>query len=118
IRRRLDRLRGALLAQLEQPQTRLPLRQALKRRGEPFAAEHSRIDPVGELAEPRDRGPDLALGPDELRVLPARGEAERDRDADEPLLRAVVEVALEPAPLAVRGGHQTGARCTQIGELL
>src|SRR4051794_41830416 len=39
-----------------------------------------------------------------------------ERDRDESLLRAVVEVALEPAPLRVAGGDDALARGAQLGE--
>ena len=39
------------------------------------------------------------------------------RDRDESLLRAVVQVALEPAPLCVAGGDDALARGAQLGEL-
>jgi hypothetical protein len=34
------------------------------------------------------------------------------------LLHAVVEIALEPAPLGVGGGDQAGPRCAQLVERL
>ncbi len=42
------------------------------------------------------------------------GEAQLDRQRDEVLLGAVVEVALELAPLRVAGGHDAGARGAQL----
>ena len=41
-------------------------------------------------------------------------QAELQGDADEPLLRAVVEVALEPPPLVVAGGDDPLARVLQL----
>ena len=42
------------------------------------------------------------------------GEPERERERDEPLLRAVVEVALQPAALLVRGLDDPRARGAQL----
>ena len=63
------------------------------------------------LARGRDQ-PDGFLGVD---LDPVLGEAERDRQRHQPLLRAVVEVALDPPPRGVPGLDQPGARS---GELL
>ena len=41
-------------------------------------------------------------------------DADREHERDEPLLRAVVQVALEPAPLLVGGGDETRARDHQL----
>ena len=43
--------------------------------------------------------------------------AERQPDRDQPLLRAVVEVALEPAALLVAGGDDARARRLDLGQL-
>ena len=45
---------------------------------------------------------------------PRLGEAERHGDRDEPLLRAVVEVALDPPALGVGGGDDALARVAQV----
>ena len=58
---------------------------------------------------------------DGLRHLPrvVRGQSEPSGDRDEPALGAVVEVALEPATLVVRGEHDPGSRRADAsGELL
>ena len=52
-------------------------------------------------------------GPGSLVLQVAQGEADRD----EPLLRAVVDVALEPAALLVAGGDDAGARRLDLGQL-
>ena len=44
----------------------------------------------------------------------AAGQAERQREADEVLLGAVVQVALDPAPGVVRRGDDAGARGAQL----
>ena len=44
------------------------------------------------------------------------GEAERHRDRDEPLLRAVVQVALDPPPLRLGRLDEARARSLQLGE--
>jgi hypothetical protein len=54
--------------------------------------------------------------PSSVRVRAAR-QADRHREARERLLRAVVEVPLEPPPLGVRRTHDRGARGAQPIEL-
>ena len=44
------------------------------------------------------------------------GQAERHRDRHEPLLRPVVEIALDPPPLGLGGLHQARPRRLQLGE--
>ena len=44
----------------------------------------------------------------------AAREPQRQRQADEVLLRAVVQVALDPAPRVVARGHDAGARRAQL----
>ena len=75
------------------------------------------MDPARELAELFERLRKLVRGLAEetIRllgvVLDARlREAEHERERDEPLLGAVMEVALEAAPLDVAGLDQAGAR--------
>ncbi|HTE63610.1 MAG TPA: hypothetical protein VK631_24855, partial [Solirubrobacteraceae bacterium] len=74
-------------------------------------AEHRGVDPARELAQLLDRELRLLAGlGDQLRRArgigrDARlGEPERDGHRDQPLLRAVVEVALDPPALGVGGG--------------
>ena len=50
-----------------------------------------------------------------VRGQPRPGEAQLEHDRDEALLRAVVEVALEPAALVVAGPDQARARGDQVG---
>jgi hypothetical protein len=45
------------------------------------------------------------------------GQAQLDRQGGEPLLGAVVEVALDAAPLTVGGGHDPGPRSPEFGRL-
>ena len=79
------------------------------------------MDPAGELAELlQPEGELLARAVQELvgsagvvRELRLR-HSERERERDEPLLRAVVEVALEPAPLCVARLDDAGARRGQL----
>ena len=78
------------------------------------------MDAARELAQLLDRELRLlARLRDELRGAvgiagdPRLGEPERDGHRDEPLLRAVVEVALDPPPLGVGGGDDALARVAQ-----
>ena len=43
------------------------------------------------------------------------GHPQRQRQRHQPLLRAVVEVALQPPALGVRGGDHTGPGAAQLG---
>ena len=47
--------------------------------------------------------------------LPA-DQVQEQRDADEPLLRAVVEVALDPPPLGIAGGDDPRARLAHVAD--
>ena len=71
--------------------------------------QHGGVDAAGEVAQLDERllGLAVRLRDEPLgvhRVLGGPRAAERHRECDEPLLRAVVEVALDPAPLGVGGG--------------
>ena len=92
-------------------------RQRVERRPEPVVLEHGRMHAAGELAQllerraraPRARRPCLLLRrPGRARRRSSSRSCERERD--EPLLRAVVEVALEPPALGVAGLDEPGAR--------
>ena len=119
----LDRLRRALGevdGQLDRE--RRALQQRLDRRLEPVVGEHRGVQPARELAQLGQRRAELLAraldrGVRGRRVLvdQAVGDPQADRERDEPLLRAVVEVALEPPPLAVAGGDHARPR---RGELL
>ena len=55
------------------------------------------------------------LGGERRVVELAAREPQRQRETDEVLLRAVVQVALEPAPRVVGRGDDAGARGAQLG---
>ena len=85
----------------------------LQRRDQPLVREERRIDAAREVAQILDRLPRRGLEVREhrLRLLGIAvdepfGQAELHRERDELLLRAVVEVALELAPLLVLGVDQ------------
>jgi len=74
-------------------------------------AEHRRVQAARDLAQLGERRRQLVAGARErcvrlLRVLVDQpvGDPDPDGERDEPLLGAVVEVALEPPPLGVAGG--------------
>ena len=82
--------------------------QLLESDREPALDQQRRVDALGQLAQllerERQRGPRLAH--DRRRVALVRGQLgleqpERHRDRDQPLLRPVVKVALDPAALGV-----------------
>ena len=84
---------------------------------EPAVGEHRRVDAVRERTQLVERlvhlvlelaqALDAALGipPDDL-----LRQLELDPQRDEPLLGAVVQVALDPAPLVLGAGRDAGAR--------
>ena len=94
-------------------------REPLQRRGQPVL-EHRRVEPARELAQLGHRQRELvARRRHELlrrRVVvdAALQQAQLERDRDEPLLGAVVEVALEPAALGVARRHDPLARRPQL----
>ena len=67
------------------------------------------VDVVLELAQPR--GALLGIAQDDV-----LGELELDPERDEPLLGAVVQVALDPAPLLLRAGREAGARELELAQ--
>ena len=78
----------------------------------------------GDRAQVGDRGADLADRSVERRVDRQRAARQRaldpaqhDAERDEPLLRAVVQVALDPPPLGVPGLGDPRARGLDLGEL-
>ena len=96
-------------------------RQRLKAHGEAVVAEHRRVDSLGQLPELLHRrrqvlsrgGPGAA--PSSESGLRLRGRpAPVQRERDQPLLRAVVEIALEPPALGVARLHDPGARALQL----
>jgi hypothetical protein len=83
------------------------------------------MDAVRELAQLGDRLTELCLGfveaRHELAILVGSElraeEAQREREPDETLLGAVVEVALEPAALGITGLDDADTRGAEIGQL-
>ncbi len=79
------------------------------------------MDASGEFAEFGDRLLDLVLRARENvgsgRVGAGSLETERDGKCHEPLLRAVVKVALDAAPFGVGCGDDPAARCAHLREL-
>src|SRR5207249_808242 len=86
-----------------------------------FVAEKGWVDSPGEVAELGDRLLDLVLCAREYvgcgRVGPRGFEAERYGKGHEPLLRTVVEVALDAATLGVACGDDPAARRAHLREL-
>ena len=86
------------------------VRRGAQRLGQPAVAQQRRVDAVRELAQLAERRLDVAAQLLEHRLDGLRiglhelaGQADLDRERDEVLLRAVVEVALDPAPGLVGG---------------
>ena len=83
------------------------LGERLERRGEPLVDEHRGKDAASELAQLGQRAVQLRLrGVDEPGGVSAdlrAQEPQREREHHEPLLRPVVQVALEPTALGIAG---------------
>ena len=79
------------------------LRGGRDRGRQPVAVEAGRVQAMGEFTQLLERAFERGVGGGDLPTLRsgdgARGDSERETQRDEPLLRAVVEVALEPAAL-------------------
>ena len=88
---------------------------------ETLVPEQRRVDSPCQLAELDERildvvlcaGEDIRCG----RIGASRFEAERDGKGHEALLRSVVEVSFDPAPLGVGSGDDPAARRTHFCEL-
>ena len=93
-------------------------------RREPFLREYGRMDATRQLAQFLDRNLKLVdrLGEDplDLRIeIPAElalSKPELERKRDQSLLRTVVQVALDPAPLRVGRLGQARAGSLQLGQ--
>ena len=95
----------------------------LQRNLQPVTAEHGRVQAAGHGAQLLERGRDLAPRPLELsrrlgvvRQVPLE-HAQLERERDEPLLGAVVEVALEPLALLLAGLDHARARALELLQL-
>ena len=92
--------------------------------GEPAGDEHRRRDPAREVAQLGDRRARLAARlADEVGELglvgqPRLGAAELHAQGHEPRLRAVVEVALDPAQLRVLHVERPAARARELVDAL
>ena len=107
---------------VEPDRHRGPAGQRPQRGGEPALGEHGRVDAPGQLAQ-LVHGRRRLLGQGvELRVqlVRARGHGrlrrpQLHREGDQPLLGAVVQVALDPAAGVVGRGDDPGPRRGQLG---
>ena len=109
VRRNLERLgKPALDVDLQLHGHRGPRGELLERDCEPVAADDRRVQASGDLAQLCQRSRDLSPGPVDPRldvrvaVDSPLEHAQLEGERDEPLLRAVVEVALEQLPLTLR----------------
>ena len=102
--------------------TRRALGERLERGAQAAVGEHRRVDAARELAQLLQRERELLRrvrrgsrrrAPGSERELALR-EAERERERDEPLLRAVVQVPLEPPPLGVGRLDEPHARAAEL----
>ena len=122
----LERLGQAPCTRRRAAPARRRARRAARARRQPMAADHGRMDSPRHLTQLVQRCLDLASRP----LEPPRGrgsaspglleQAQLERERDEPLLRTVVQVALQPLPLPLtRLDHRArepraprGARCS------
>ena len=79
------------------------------------------MDAAGQLAQLLERVRELGAGPAEelsrgvgIARQPGLSEPQRKRERDEPLLRAVVQVAFEPPAFGVAGLDDARARAAQL----
>ena len=103
--------------------TVLRLARPAQGRVEAALGQHRRVDAAGELAQLGRRLAQVGASPRRAARGPRpgrsstsrrRGHAQRHRDADELLLGAVVEVALDPPPRLVGGLDDARARLPQL----
>ena len=117
VRGGLDRRGQPLLRQLHLHlhRHRRPLGERVDRRGEPAVGEDRGMDAARELAQLRQRARQPLRQLVDRRVLQPRLEHPQvQRERDELLLRAVVQVALDPAPRGVAGRHDPRPREPQL----
>src|SRR6266545_1449720 len=91
-----------------------------ERGGETGLAQDDRVEAAGDAPQVVDRFPDFGLREVQV-VLGGRcsrpEQPHRQREADESLLRAVVQISLEPPPLLVTCGEDSTSRGAKVGEL-
>ena len=115
VRGGLDRGEEALVGQRAEAHRRVAdLGERLDRSGESFVGQHRRVDAAGELAQLVERGAQLGDGGVDLIADLGAQQPQREREHHQPLLGAVVEIALEPAALGIAGLDGTGARRAQL----
>ena len=123
--RSLDAAREARHLGVDGDRQRRSPRQRAQRLGQAVLAQHGRIDAAGELAEILDGGAELGRGLFEQRadvdaltgLVPAPRDLQRQRERDEALLRAVVDVALDAPPLGVLRGDDARAGGAHVLQL-
>ena len=122
--RRLDGAGRRSVADGQLDRHRRAPRERGERGGESFLGEDRRVDAAGERAQLGERVDGLGVRLGEELVEggaavgePAAGELEREPDPEQALLGAVVEVALEAAPLGVAGFDDARAGGAHLGEL-
>ena len=124
VRGHLERLGQAPVDLDREPNRhRRPGGELLERDRQPVTREHGRMEPARDGAQLLERHRDLALRL--VQSLPRIGvvaqllleHAQLEREGDQPLLRAVVQVALQPLPLPLPGLDHTCARALQLLEM-
>ena len=122
---RLDRRRQPLGRRLDDlDRDRGAAGEPAQRRREAAVAEHDGVDAAGQLAQLGGRRRELGhrlveqlAGHLRVGVELAARQAQVHGERHQPLLGAVVEVALDPAPLGVAGVDDAGARGAQLLDL-
>src|SRR4029450_10108828 len=94
----------------------------LERHFQSVSAQDSRMDAAGDVAELLERASDLTtrlIDPSlsfRIRAQPLLEQAELEREGDQPLLRAVVEIALQSLPLPLACSYHPRAGALQLFE--
>ena len=121
----LDRLvaAGPRRSTVEPDRDRSVRGERLERDRQPVPAEHRRVQAARDVAQLLERERDLASRPTRAGACASGSpssmlleQAELERERDQPLLGAVVEVALEPLALLLSGLDHAPARAPQLLE--
>jgi len=125
VRRGFHLWRKACIEYLERDRERTSTRERVERCREALLGEDRRVHAPRELTElvngrlelvdrGREQAVDLGIG---VFAGPALGNAELEGQRNQPLLGAVMQIALDPAPLVVRRRDDTPARLLHLLKL-
>ena len=119
--RSLDLCREAVVERVDLDRDGRALGQRADGRGEPMVGQHRRVNAAGELPKARraPRSPRPRVSSSSSSRVPSAfaQQLQRHADPEQPLLRSVVKVALEPTAFFVAGSDDPRPRVTQLGKL-